>query len=84
MTTRDDDGLIGLLTLFLASGKLDASQVLPALRELAEDSTSPGRVTDLIELVSAPTSRFLRGWRNISRVPGWRRRDVFRGIGAKL
>ena len=48
MPDRDDNDLIGLLTLFMASGKLDAAHVLPALSRLTRTEVESSSISDLL------------------------------------
>ena len=53
MTTHDNDSLRSLLTLYFSAGKLDASHVLPALRNLSTDLAADSNVADLAEQLHA-------------------------------
>ena len=62
MQTKDD--LIRSLVHWLAQGKLDAQQVLPALQQLAEPSTPP---CSLLELLESLASKPEPGWGPLQR-----------------
>ena len=52
MADTADRDLISLLTLFLASGKLNSAQVLPVLEQLARENVPDPSVTDLLDAVN--------------------------------
>ncbi|MCH8889563.1 MAG: hypothetical protein IH827_00560 [Myxococcales bacterium] len=52
MANPDEHDLMGLLTLFLASGKLNSTHVLPVLRELTQAEVREASISALLDAVT--------------------------------